>query len=198
IGHTQAAAGVAGVIKTVLALHHGQLPRTLHADQPSPHVDWSSGAIRLLVEPRDWPDTGRPRRAGISSFGVSGTNAHVILEQGPDRATPESRAVPEGTVVPWTLSAKSEAALREQARRLLPLLAGDMSTTDIGHALATTRARFDHRAVVLGASTAERCDALDSLATGKDTPAVVRGTTVTSDDRVAFVFPGQGSQWVGM
>ncbi|MFE2031558.1 beta-ketoacyl synthase N-terminal-like domain-containing protein, partial [Streptomyces hygroscopicus] len=198
IGHTQAAAGVAGVIKTVLALHHAQLPRTLHADHPSPHVDWSSGALRLLVEARDWPDTGRPRRAGISSFGVSGTNAHVILEQGPDCATPESRAVPEGTVVPWTLSAKSGPALREQARRLLPLLAGDMSATDIGHALATTRARFDHRAVVLGASTAERRDALDSLAAGQDTPAVVRGTTVTSDDRVAFVFPGQGSQWVGM
>ncbi|MFJ8002341.1 type I polyketide synthase, partial [Streptomyces sp. NPDC096310] len=198
IGHTQAAAGVAGVIKTVLALHHAQLPRTLHADEPSPHVDWSSSAVRLLTEPRDWPDIGRPRRAGVSSFGVSGTNAHVILEQSPDGVAPENRAVPEDTVAPWTLSAKSEAALREQARRLLPLLTGDTSTTDIGHALATTRAHFDHRAVVLGASTAERRDALDRLATGQDTAAVVRGTTVTSDDRVVFVFPGQGSQWVGM
>ncbi|MFS8364371.1 type I polyketide synthase, partial [Streptomyces sp. CWNU-52H] len=198
IGHTQAAAGVAGVIKAVLALGHAELPRTLHADKPSTHVDWSSGTVKLLTEPRDWPDTGRPRRAGVSSFGISGTNAHVILEQGPDAAAQENAVVPDGTTVPWTLSAKSEAALREQARRLLPLTVDAAPAADIGHALATTRAVFGHRAVVLGASRAELASGLTDLAEGRETPDVVHGTGTTSDDRVVFVFPGQGSQWVGM
>ncbi|MET9567461.1 type I polyketide synthase, partial [Streptomyces tauricus] len=198
IGHTQAAAGVAGVIKTVLALSHGELPRTLHADKPSPHVDWSSGTVKLLTEPRDWPDTGRPRRAGVSSFGISGTNAHVILEQGPDTAAQENGPAPDGRAVPWTLSAKSEAALREQARRLLPLTADAAPATGIGHALATTRATFAHRAVVLGTSRAALANGLTDLAEGRETPGVVHGTGITSDDRVVFVFPGQGSQWVGM
>ncbi|WP_281420862.1 type I polyketide synthase [Saccharopolyspora endophytica] len=193
IGHTQAAAGVAGIIKAVLALRHARLPRTLHADEPTTHVDWSSGALRLLARSRDWPDTGSPRRAGVSSFGVSGTNAHVVLEQGPDEEVVPSGAVPDGEVVPLPVSATSDAALREQARRLLPLLDG-ASPAELGHALATTRARFDHRAVVLGTSTAERRAALEGL---RD-PAVVRGTAVSSDERVVFVFPGQGSQWVGM
>ncbi|MFE3743728.1 type I polyketide synthase, partial [Streptomyces sp. NPDC059134] len=118
IGHTQAAAGVAGVIKMVEALRHGVLPASLHADDPSPHVDWSSGAVRLLADAHDWPDTGRPRRAGVSSFGISGTNAHLILEQAPDpvRAEEERRELP---VVPWVLSGRGEAALRAQAERLV-------------------------------------------------------------------------------
>nr|WP_246110245.1 type I polyketide synthase [Saccharopolyspora dendranthemae] len=193
IGHTQAAAGVAGIIKSVLALRYARLPRTLHADEPTTHVDWSSGALRLLARSRDWPDAESPRRAGVSSFGVSGTNAHVVLEQGPDEEVALSGAVPDGEIVPWPVTAKSDAALREQALRLLPLL-DDASPAEIGHALATTRARFDHRAVVLGASTAERRAALDGL----DGPDVVRGTSASSDERVVFVFPGQGSQWAGM
>ncbi|MFE3604083.1 SDR family NAD(P)-dependent oxidoreductase, partial [Streptomyces sp. NPDC059142] len=198
IGHTQAAAGVAGVIKTVLALRHRALPPTLHAEQPSTHVDWSSGAVRLLTEPRDWPDTGRPRRAGVSSFGVSGTNAHVILEQGPDTAVRDDDGASDGAPAPWTLSASTEAALREQAGRLLPLAAGATPADDIGHALATTRAVLGHRAVVLGTDRAELTSLLTDLAAGRETPGVVHGTATPSDDRVVLVFPGQGSQWVGM
>ncbi|WP_224304678.1 type I polyketide synthase, partial [Streptomyces olivaceus] len=204
IGHTQAAAGVAGVIKTVLALRHAVLPRTLHADEPSAHVDWSTGTVALLTVPRDWPETGRPRRAGVSSFGVSGTNAHVILEQGPDPEARDDDHPTDGTVEPWTLTARSDAALREQARLLLPLAEGAARDTraprgdDIGHALATTRAVLDHRAVVLGATGADPTGALTALAEGRPTPAVVHGTATSADDRVVFVFPGQGSQWVGM
>ncbi|MFE0186298.1 SDR family NAD(P)-dependent oxidoreductase, partial [Streptomyces olivaceus] len=204
IGHTQAAAGVAGVIKTVLALRHAALPRTLHADEPSAHVDWSTGTVALLTGPRDWPETGRPRRAGVSSFGVSGTNAHVILEQGPDPEARDDDHPTDGTVEPWTLTARSDAALREQARLLLPLAEGAARDTraprgdDIGHALATTRAVLDHRAVVLGATGADPTGALTALAEGRPTPAVVHGTATSADDRVVFVFPGQGSQWVGM
>ncbi|MFG2684415.1 SDR family NAD(P)-dependent oxidoreductase, partial [Streptomyces sp. NPDC048392] len=200
IGHTQAAAGVAGVIKTVLALRHGTLPPTLHAEEPSAHVDWSSGAVALLTAPRDWPETGRPRRAGVSSFGVSGTNAHVILEQGPDTGTHDDDR-PDGTFAPWTLSARSDAALREQARRLLAPAqeaTGTARIGDIGHTLATTRAVLDHRAVVLGADGTGPAGVLTDLAEGRRTPGIVRGTATPADDRVVFVFPGQGSQWVGM
>ncbi|MEU1910622.1 beta-ketoacyl synthase N-terminal-like domain-containing protein, partial [Streptomyces hygroscopicus] len=164
IGHTQAAAGVAGVIKMIQAMRHGVLPKTLHADQPTTKVDWTSGAVSLLAEPRPWPETGRPRRAGVSSFGVSGTNAHVILEQPPaeDTSEPEppeadgSEAetpglVATGGVVPWLLSAKSADALRAQAQRLLTHLeSGDTPrAVDIGWSLATTRAALDHRAIIL-------------------------------------------------
>ncbi|MEU0132388.1 SDR family NAD(P)-dependent oxidoreductase, partial [Streptomyces sp. NPDC006289] len=201
IGHTQAAAGVAGVIKTVLALRNSALPRTLHADSPTGHVDWSSGTMALLAEPRDWPETGRPRRAGVSSFGVSGTNAHVILEQGPDTGTRADDHRPGGTTEPWILSASSDAALRDQARRLLPTAEGVTGTAradDIGHALATTRAVLDHRAVLLGAHAADPVRDLAEFAAGRETPDVVHGTATASDDRVVLVFPGQGSQWVGM
>ncbi|MFJ9428007.1 type I polyketide synthase, partial [Streptomyces sp. NPDC101249] len=198
IGHTQAAAGVAGVIKTVLALRHSALPPTLHADEPSTHVDWSSGTVRLLTEPRDWPDTGRPRRAGVSSFGVSGTNAHVILEQGPDIAVPDDAVTRDGAPAPWTLSASTDAALRDQARRLLPLADGATPADDIGHALATTRAVLGHRAVVLGTDRAELTGALADLAEGRASHRVVHGAATPADDRVVLVFPGQGSQWVGM
>ncbi|MEU5647623.1 type I polyketide synthase, partial [Streptomyces milbemycinicus] len=123
IGHTQAAAGVAGVIKMVLALAHGTLPRSLHVDAPTPHVDWSAGRVRLLNESVPWPGNGRPRRAGVSSFGVSGTNAHIILEQAPDQVAAESEPTDESPVVPWVVSARSEGALRGQARRLREFVA---------------------------------------------------------------------------
>ncbi|SDM36922.1 Acyl transferase domain-containing protein [Allokutzneria albata] len=178
IGHSQAAAGVGGVIKMVEAMRHGLLPRTLHVDEPTPEVDWSTGAVSLLTEPTAWPEAGRPRRAGVSSFGVSGTNAHVIVEQAEPEAPPATRPAP--SVLPWVLSAGSAVALSAQIERLREFAAGnpEVSTEDIGYSLATTRARLAHRAVVLG-----------------DDVVVGDGGT---ERRVTFVFPGQGSQWVGM
>ncbi|MFJ6006545.1 type I polyketide synthase [Streptomyces halstedii] len=169
IGHTQAAAGVAGVIKTVLALRHGVLPRTLHVDAPTPHADWSSGAVELLTEARDWPAVDRPRRAGVSSFGMSGTNAHVVLEQAPEPEPADGpEAVTEGTdtgagpsaepagtpgaASAWVLSGRTASALGDQAAQLRARLATDAPArpADTGFSLATTRSAFEHRAVVIG------------------------------------------------
>nr|WP_215911699.1 type I polyketide synthase [Streptomyces coffeae] len=195
IGHTQAAAGVAGIIKMVLAMRNGLLPRTLHVDEPTPHVDWSAGAVELLTEPTPWPEAGRPRRAGVSSFGLSGTNAHIILEEAPVPAPeegPSTQGVPP-VVVPWVVSGKSAAALRAQAAKLAAH-APELSPVDVGFSLATTRSMFDHRAVALGGPA----DGLEALAEGREAAGVVRGSAGGSDGRVVFVFPGQGSQWVGM
>ncbi|MEU1631182.1 beta-ketoacyl synthase N-terminal-like domain-containing protein, partial [Streptomyces sp. NPDC020096] len=152
IGHTQAAAGVAGVIKVVQSLRQGVMPKSLHIDQPTPHVDWSAGAVELLAESRPWPETERPRRAGVSSFGISGTNAHVILEQAPVE-TPVEQDSPtrELGMVPWVLSAGSEAALREQARRLVGhVRSTEFAPVDVAYSLATARAALERRAVVVG------------------------------------------------
>ncbi|TGA92113.1 type I polyketide synthase, partial [Streptomyces palmae] len=202
IGHTQAAAGVAGVIKMVLAMRHGVLPGTLHLDEPSPHVDWSAGAVRLLTEATPWPEGEQPRRAGVSSFGMSGTNAHVVLEQAP---AAEPRRIdtdrPQLPVVPWTVSAKSAPALRAQAQRLLSYLGErpELSATDIGHSLVATRAAFEHRAVVLGTDRAALVDGLRALAAEDTAPGLVQGVVQPGGtDRTVFVFPGQGSQWRGM
>ncbi|MFJ6053813.1 type I polyketide synthase [Streptomyces sp. NPDC092307] len=202
-GHTGAAAGVAGVIKSVLALREGLLPKTLHVQEPTPEVDWSAGAVELLTENRAWPETGRPRRAGVSSFGISGTNAHVILEQAPEEepAQPVADAARPALSgpVPWVVSGRNEAALRDQAARLAAHLAQNPGTTtpiDIGHALTTTRSAFDERAVVVGSTTEELLHGLRSIAEGTNAPTVVRGSASASG--VVFVFPGQGSQWVGM
>ncbi|TPQ24188.1 type I polyketide synthase, partial [Streptomyces sporangiiformans] len=202
IGHTQAAAGVAGIIKMVMAIRHGLLPRTLHVDTPSSHVDWSSGTVKLLTEDVRWPEADRPRRAGVSSFGVSGTNAHVILEQAPaPDAAPEipSGAEPaEGGVVPWVLSARSEAALTAQAVRLRSALADDCSPLDVGFSLATTRAALEHRAVVVGEDRAELLRGLDSVAQGAPAAGVVRGVARDDSGPMAVLFSGQGSQRAGM
>ncbi|MFB7069312.1 SDR family NAD(P)-dependent oxidoreductase [Streptomyces sp. NPDC056290] len=280
IGHAQAAAGVGGVIKTVQALRHGLLPRTLHADTPTPHADWSSGRVRLLTEPVPWPAGPRPRRAGISAFGVGGTNAHVIVEEAGEEAdasgsasvtasgsapgattvtasgsipgaatvtasgpTPGAAtvttsgsspgvvadavavtfpravagAVVEGGPVPefavaedrpapepptaWFLSGRSAEALRAQAGRLRDHLAGPAgagaTAEAVGHALATTRTAFEHRAVVLGGSYEELTRALGTLADGAPSPAVVTGVR-RREARTAFLFTGQGSQRPGM
>ncbi|MEU0173800.1 SDR family NAD(P)-dependent oxidoreductase [Streptomyces massasporeus] len=199
VGHTQAAAGVVGVIKMVLAMQHGVLPQTLHVDEPTPHVDWSSGHLELLTRATDWPDTGRPRRAGVSSFGISGTNAHVILEQAPadDSAPAEPAATPLRTV-PWVLSARSRHVLVEQARNLLAWLEGrgPFGPADVGHALATTRPAFSHRAAVVAGSGDELARGLAALAEDRPDPRVTLGTTTPG--KLGFLFTGQGSQRVGM
>ncbi|HEY0509533.1 MAG TPA: type I polyketide synthase, partial [Blastococcus sp.] len=190
LGHTQAAAGVAGLIKMVMAMRHGILPATIHVDEPSAQVDWSTGAVRLLTANRDWPDTGRPRRAGVSSFGVSGTNAHVVLEQAPAPAPVAPASMP---VVPWVVSARDSEALRAMAERVADrVTAGDLDAADVGFSLATTRARWGHRAVVTGAARDELVSGLLAVVAG-DVPVLE-----VSAGRLAFVFPGQGSQRLGM
>ncbi|MFD0270374.1 type I polyketide synthase [Streptomyces sp. NPDC127106] len=199
IGHTQAAAGVASIIKMVEAMRHGTVPKTLHLDEPTPHVDWEAGAVSLIGESVPWPQTGAPRRAGVSSFGFSGTNAHVIVEQAPEAVAPVVEPVGEGArsvlpVVPWVLSGKSAGALRAQAERLAGRLAGvsAVDPVDVGWSLASTRAALEHRAVVLG----DHAAGVDAVASGALAAGVVTGSVVGG--KTAFVFPGQGSQWVGM
>ncbi|NUS86090.1 MAG: acyltransferase domain-containing protein [Streptomyces sp.] len=206
IGHTHAAAGVAGVIKMVMALRHGRLPATLHVDEPTSHVDWDSGAVRLLSEPVDWPRGDHPRRAGVSSFGISGTNAHVILEEPApptDTATdtPADTATdrPEDRVTPWVVSARGADALRAQAGQLLNAAAVDGDPDAVGWSLATSRTVFDHRAVVMGRDTATLRAGLAALAAGEEHPALVRREAgVRGSGWRVFLFSGQGSQRPGM
>ncbi|MFG3102530.1 beta-ketoacyl synthase N-terminal-like domain-containing protein [Streptomyces sp. NPDC048182] len=208
IGHTQAAAGVAGVIKMVMALRHERLPATLHVERPSDHVDWSAGTVRLLTEPVAWARGRRPRRAAVSSFGISGTNAHLILEEAgePEAAV---RAPAERSVLPWVVSARTGPALREQARHLAEFAAGGVtaapvsaaegvSVAEVARSLATTRAVFEHRAVVVGRDRAELLAGLAALASGEASPAVVSGAAGAMGPGPVLVFPGQGSQWAGM
>ncbi|MFJ6665269.1 SDR family NAD(P)-dependent oxidoreductase [Streptomyces sp. NPDC091383] len=208
IGHAQAAAGVAGVMKTVLAMRHGVLPKTLHVDRPTPRVDWSAGSVELLTEATAWPETDHPRRAGISSFGISGTNAHLIIEAAPEEPAPEpdeevtppeAPAPARTTVVPWVLSAKSGQALREQARRLLSsadLVAA--SPADVGFSLAVTRSALEHRAAIVGADGDELRAGLTALAAGEPAPQLVTGRARADRGRTGFLFSGQGSQRLGM
>nr|UHY14125.1 PKS I [Verrucosispora sp.] len=203
IGHTQAAAGVAGVIKMVLAMRYERLPRTLHADEPSPHVDWSAGDLRLLTEPRDWSGNGHPRRAGVSSFGVSGTNAHVILEEAPDSGTAPERTGDPYPMLPFVLSGRDGTAVRAQAHRLSAHLGLSVPPSvdvlrDVAHSLFHHRVAFEHRAVVAAGEPDRLRAALDALAVGDPTAGLVEGAATGAVRRVALVFPGQGSQWVGM
>ncbi|MYV56852.1 type I polyketide synthase [Streptomyces sp. SID3212] len=204
IGHAQAAAGVGGVIKMVQAMRHGLLPRTLHVDRPTPHTDWSAGAVELLTEARAWPGKEQPRRAAVSSFGISGTNAHVVIEHDPaDAGAPtdahrESGAPRAGLPVPWTLSGRDEAALRAQAGRLRASLDLTADPASVGWSLAATRTAFEERAVILGDTVEDRLAALEALAGGHTlTPDVMRGTAA-SVPRTAFLFTGQGAQHLGM
>ncbi|MFD1669230.1 type I polyketide synthase, partial [Streptomyces calvus] len=210
IGHAQAAAGVAGVIKMVMAMRHGLLPATLHVDTPTSHVDWTAGAVELLTEATDWPAADHPRRAGVSAFGISGTNAHVLLEQAPaheeseasDGTGPQAPAV-DPAVTPWLLSARSAAALRAQAERLLTHIGdhtGPSSSgpryADIALSLATSRAPLPHRAVVLATDPDTTARALTALAAAEPHPAVLEGTA--QGGSTAFLFSGQGSQRLRM
>ncbi|MEV4113179.1 type I polyketide synthase, partial [Nonomuraea sp. NPDC049695] len=217
IGHAQAASGAAGVIKMVLAMRHRTLPKTLHVDAPSGEVDWSAGAVELLTESRPWTRNGHPRRAGVSAFGVSGTNAHVILEeapdeaasiieQAPDEAVPAESSHPDRTaaspaaspVMPVVVSAKSEAALRAQADRLAGFLAergADAEMADVASAL-TRRAALAHRAALVADDRDGLLAALRGLAAGEPPPGVT--VEAARSGRLGLVFSGQGAQRLGM
>ncbi|MGA5566874.1 type I polyketide synthase, partial [Streptomyces platensis] len=205
IGHTQSAAGVGSVIKMVMAMHHGTLPKTLHITEPSRHIEWTAGDVEVLTEATPWTPDGHPRRAGVSSFGISGTNAHAIIEEAPtaeDTPAPEPddepvRALP---VVPWVVSARSADALRAQATQLLARVGKEeLNLTDVGHSLATTRTAFEHRAVILAKDRATALRGLEELATGGvggPGADVVGGRTMRG--ATAFLFTGQGAQRAGM
>lgn len=205
IGHSQAAAAVGAVIKMVLAMRHGVLPKTLHVTDPSPHVDWSTGAVSLLTEQQSWPRTDRPRRVGISAFGVSGTNGHLILEEPPvldDRAAGTSGNTvtdsADDTALPWVLSGRDAAALRSQADRLRGHVSAhpELRPVDIGYALAS-KTRFKHRAVLVAAEREDFLRGLEVLATERTMPGLISGIAQTST-KVAVLFSGQGSQRHGM
>ncbi|MFI1019105.1 type I polyketide synthase, partial [Streptomyces sp. NPDC020965] len=201
IGHTQAAAGVAGVIKMVMALRHGVLPATLHVDGPTPHVDWTSGAVELLADTTVWPEVDRPWRAAVSSFGISGTNAHTIIEQAPqvEVEVPEP-AVKGDVLLPWVVSGRGADALRAQAARLREwvLEHPEHSLVDVGHSLVVSRSAFEDRVVVLGSDREALLDGLAAATQGEPGPGVVVGSSVGAGGGVAFLFTGQGAQRLGM
>ncbi|WP_435179481.1 beta-ketoacyl synthase N-terminal-like domain-containing protein, partial [Actinacidiphila sp. bgisy145] len=221
IGHTQAAAGVAGVIKMVQAMRHGMLPQTLHVDAPSSHVDWSAGAVELLTAPREWPAGSGPRRAGVSAFGISGTNVHLILEQPVQGAPVLDGSADDGQVldgvesvsevgsesggsVVWVVSARSDAALVAQAGRLAEFVDArpEVSVGDVALSLAVTRTTgFSHRLAVVGRDRDQLLTGMSAVVAGQVGPGVVSGVvsgSAASVVRPVFVFAGQGAQWVGM
>ncbi|AIA69933.1 type I polyketide synthase [Pectobacterium atrosepticum SCRI1043] len=202
IGHTQLAAGVASVIKMVMALRHGRLPKTLHAETPSGKIDWSRGNIKLLNTARNWPDTGRPKRAAVSSFGFSGTNAHLILEEAPSISPPVQEAAPARTFpvpgIALPLAAASPDGLCAQAKQLHTWLTQNASSMpDIAFSLATTRTHFNYRAVITAEDSNNALIALEALAANRYAPGIIQGVRSPSGN-VAFLFTGQGAQWPTM
>ncbi|MET9092453.1 beta-ketoacyl synthase N-terminal-like domain-containing protein [Streptomyces cyaneofuscatus] len=203
-GHTQAAAGIGGVITVVEALRHAELPPTLRGTEPTPKVDWPSDAVRVLTEPVPWPRGGRTRRAAVSSFGMSGTNAHLILEDPDTDTVPDQDAeLPPGTgpspsPLPFVVSAACREALENQLGRLSEALAEPgTGLPEAARTLATRRAALPHRAAVVAHDRAGLLAGLEAARTGAPVEGVSRGTA-HGEYAVAFVYPGQGSQWPGM
>ncbi|KOV91495.1 hypothetical protein ADK65_35635, partial [Streptomyces sp. NRRL B-1140] len=188
----QAAAGVGGVIKMVEAMRHGVLPKTLHVDEPTPHVEWPE-AVRLLTREREWPESEGPRRAAVSSFGVSGTNAHAVLEQAPAEEPEADESAEDTGPWAWTVSGRTPEAVIAQAGNIAAFAAErpGLRTGDIAVSLATTRTRLEHRAAVVAADRDELIAALRDL-TADDV------TAISADNETAFLFAGQGGQYAGM
>ncbi|MGW3917808.1 acyltransferase domain-containing protein, partial [Streptomyces sp. NPDC005070] len=205
VGHLEPAAGIVGFVKAALCVEHAHLVPTPNFTTPNPAVPAFHDDFEVLRAARPWPDeAGRPRRAGVSSIGMGGTNAHIVLEQAPSRAEPPAAdrntapAIVTKTV-PLVLSARSEQALSRQAALLHDLVGADPSlpAAAIGHSLIATRPLFEHRAVVLAEHRDEALAGLAAVAAGTAGPRAARGTAGTAGP-VVFVFPGQGSQWPGM
>ncbi|MFE1594150.1 type I polyketide synthase [Nocardia sp. NPDC058705] len=205
MGHTQSAAGIAGLIKMVQSIRHEMVPPTLHVDAPTSHADWSGDRIQLALRPQPWPTTGHERRAGVSSFGISGTNAHLIVEQAPEptalgagSAHDRPMSTPTHPPIPWLLSARNAAALCDQAARLHESVTDSAhDLADIAHSLATTRTRFDHRAVVVANTRNEFLDGLGAVADESTAASVVQARR-GAGGKLAMMFPGQGGQLVGI
>ncbi|GAA2704225.1 type I polyketide synthase [Actinoplanes palleronii] len=206
VGHLEPAAGIAGFLKAALCLSRARFVPSLNFRSPNPAIPDFDAHFEVVRAVRHWPGTpGRPRRAGVSAFGLGGTNAHVILEQAPERPVYRGAADTDAVVVrgplPWVLSARSEPALRAQARRLRDRVESDaaLSMPDVGYALVTTRSLFEHRAVVLGAGRSELTAGLESLAAGEPGPGLVTGRASSgASGKIGFLFAGQGVQRAGM
>ena len=199
LGHTQAAAGVAGIIKTVLALQHGKIPKNLHFKSPTPHVPWAELLLQVAAEPVDWPSGEGPRVAGVSSFGISGTNAHVVLGEAPPSTAARTEPL-RLSVWPFALSASSEAALRAQAGQLAVDLAcnGEPLLSDLSYSLVTARAALSHRLVLVADSGPQLRAGLEAVARGETPAGCVRATAAAQRGKLAWLFTGQGAQTLGM
>ncbi|ETZ64034.1 beta-ketoacyl synthase, C-terminal domain protein, partial [Mycobacterium sp. MAC_011194_8550] len=199
IGHAASAAGIAGLLKAVLSIEHAAIPPSLHFERPDPDIDLNRLGLRVNTALAPWPDRGGPRRAGVSSFGMGGTNAHVIVEQDAAQPNPTPASAPADVALPWVVSARSAEALAGQARRLLDHVTADAqaSPLDVGWSLVSTRAVFEHRAVVVGCERGVLATGLAGLASGRPDAATVVGRA-RSTGKTVLVFPGQGSQMLGM